>query len=268
MPAMSEAHQAVAGHSPATTPTASTSSAKEPSRPPRAAGAKCRAKPASTTAAMTAGSTSRRRSAASARRPAATAIPAAAADNPVMRFPLVSSRAVRQVVRQVVEGATEERERAVVAQHVQGHHLADEDRVVTAVHLAAQAALEVCQRLAQDRHAGEAGMDVDAGGPAGVPPGEGPAHLPWSAARMLTANAPVPRSAGRSLESLWIHTRISGGSSDTDVNEFTVTPTTKEVLPLVTTVTPVVKWPQTLRSSRVSTRAASVMTHPRAGGRR
>lgn len=42
---------------------------------------------------------------------------------------------------------------------------------------------------------------------------------------------------------------ISGGSRDTEVKEFTVSPTGRSATMPVTTVTPVAKWPRTSRNA-------------------
>src|SRR5260370_40782565 len=67
---------------------------------------------------------------------------------------------------------------------------------------------------------------------------------------MLTPNCFFFCSSGSILARWSTHTKISMGSSETEVNEFAVMPW---ILPgsrsTVTTVTPVEKWPRALRNS-------------------
>src|SRR5918999_2222196 len=80
----------------------------------------------------------------------------------------------------------------------------------------------------------------------------------WSVARMFTAKCVDAVRSGRLGAFLAGHQDTSGGSSDTDVNEFAVTPILRPSgARAVITVTPVAYWPRAFLNSRGSKRACS-----------
>src|SRR5690242_13814368 len=87
---------------------------------------------------------------------------------------------------------------------------------------------------------------------------------------MLTANTPLRRMWSEPSEPLITHTRISGGSSDTDENALAVMPYACSSPRVVTTVTPVANAPTVARKSwlvnvcrvTLSERLATMHTQP------
>ena len=79
---------------------------------------------------------------------------------------------------------------------------------------------------------------------------------------MLTANPAHVRNASRPSTSCPTQTSTSGGSSETEVNEFAVNPCGAPPAPrVVTTVTPVTKQPSACRNAAVfESRADSIST--------
>ena len=75
------------------------------------------------------------------------------------------------------------------------------------------------------------------------------ASSPWSSPRMLTANAPVPAIAAPVADSRFMQTSSIGGSSASEVTALAVVPWRRPSAVVVMTVTPLAKWPMTLRNS-------------------
>lgn len=81
------------------------------------------------------------------------------------------------------------------------------------------------------------------------------ATLCWCWVRKLTTKPPDSWTTGSSLEERCRQMSTSGGSSETEVKEFTVVPEASCPAPEVMTVTPVAKFPHTSRRARPSTGA-------------
>src|SRR5438477_8812967 len=77
----------------------------------------------------------------------------------------------------------------------------------------------------------------------------------WSSPRMFTQNLPARSMRGHVVLAYAAQNATSGGSSDTDVNEFAARPTGSPPSgsTAVMTVTPVAKWPSTDRYRAAST---------------
>src|SRR5215470_11677197 len=72
----------------------------------------------------------------------------------------------------------------------------------------------------------------------------------WCSARMLTAKCGAAEKTWQLAAALAMHTRTSGGSSDTEVKEFAVKPRgVPSGCSVVTTVTPVAKAPRAWRKA-------------------
>src|SRR5262249_14400537 len=83
----------------------------------------------------------------------------------------------------------------------------------------------------------------------------------WCSARMLTAKHGAAENTGQLAATLAMQTRISGGSSDTEVKEFAVKPRgVPSGCSVVTTVTPVAKAPRAWRKVRASIRDAGMVS--------
>ena len=82
----------------------------------------------------------------------------------------------------------------------------------------------------------------------------------WSSPRMFTQNLPARSMRGHVVLAYAAQNATSGGSSDTDVNEFAARPTGSPPSgsTAVMTVTPVAKWPSTDRYRAASTVGYSV----------
>ncbi len=113
--------------------------------------------------------------------------------------------------------AAVEDERPLVAEDAELLHQADDDEVVAGLVLVPDRAVDVRETSS------------------------------WCSLRMLTVNLPAASILGQVDESFDAQNSTSGGSSDTDVNEFADTPMGSFPSMAVMMVTPVAKCPRTVR---------------------
>jgi hypothetical protein len=82
----------------------------------------------------------------------------------------------------------------------------------------------------------------------------------WSSARTLAQNDPVASMRGQLTEVLAGAMAISGGSRESEKNDWQVKPSGPSGSMPVTTVTPLAKWPRTARNSAFSIGVGSTGT--------
>src|SRR5262245_9396157 len=93
------------------------------------------------------------------------------------------------------------------------------------------------------------------------------ASSPWDSPRMLTAKRPAAAIAWPVDDSRFMHTSSIGGSSASDVTALAVVPCRRSSCAVVTTVTPLAKWPMTSRNSSDVRRLCRAVSVPRTAAR-
>jgi hypothetical protein len=148
---------------------------------------------------------------------------------------------------EVAVAAPVEDERPLVAEDPELLHQADDDEVVAGVVLVPDRAVDVGERVVEDGRAARRRSPADAAEPVGALGREPRQTSSWCSLRMLTVNLPAASIFGHVDESFDAQNSTSGGSSDTDENEFADTPMGSFSSIAVMIVTPVAKWPRTVR---------------------
>ena len=144
----------------------------------------------------------------------------------------------------------EKDERFVAVRQRELLHVAHDDPVVAGRVFCDDPALERGERAGKKRHARATGMPVQPGkrsAPGGVARAT---NASCSALRMLTPNWPVFRMRDHVSDAREGETRTSGGSSETELNELTITPAGSPAGAPVTNVTPVANLESASRNER------------------